>query len=156
MKFVQMDADNIPYCVAVAKELHGLGTFGQNGPEFDWDFCTYQFIDVCKDSTFFHRFAIDSSGNYVGGLIGHVLPFMFSPRLMALEDAWYVRDGAEDRTKTAVTMMRQFINWAFDEKNAVLVQTGDIASIDSVAVDNIYRHLGFKRFGTVYKYVREA
>lgn len=151
-----MDAENIPYCVAVAKELHGLGTFGRNGPEFDWDWCTAQFIDVCRDPAFFHRFAVDGDGVFVGGLIGHVLPFMFSPRLMALEDAWYVRIGTDDRTKTAITMMRQFINWAFDEKNVVLVQTGDIAAIDSIAVDNIYRHLGFKRFGTVYKYVRDA
>ena len=156
MKFVGMDADNIPHAVALAKELHGLGTFGRNGPEFDWDFCTAQCIDVCKRRDYFTRFAIDSGGVYVGGVIGHVSQFMFSPRLMALEDAWYVREGAEDRTKTAVFLMRSFVKWAMDEMNCVLVQTGDIAAIDSVAVDNLYRHLGFKRFGTVYKYAREA
>ena len=151
-----MDADNIPYCVALAKELHGLGTFGRNGPEFDWDFCTSQFIDVCRNGEYFHRFAVDSDGIYVGGVIGHVMPFIFSPKLMAVEDAWYVREGAEDRTKTAVILMRSFVRWAFDEMNVVLVQTGDIAAIDSMAVDNLYRHLGFKRFGTIYKYAREA
>jgi hypothetical protein len=156
MRYVSMDAENIPYCVAVAKELHGLGTFGRNGPEFDWDFCTAQFIDVCRSDAYFHRFAVDDGGIFVGGLIGHVTPFMFSPRLMALEDAWYVRAGVENRTKAAIVMMRAFIHWAMDEMNCVLVQTGDIAAIDSVAVDNIYRHLGFKRFGTVFKYAREA
>ena len=140
----------------MAKELHALGTFGRNGPEFNWDYCTAQFIDVCKSPDYYHRFAIDNEGIYVGGVIGHVTGFMFSPRLMALEDAWYVREGVEDRTKTAVVLMRGFVNWAMDEKKCVLVQTGDIAAIDSVAVDNLYRHLGFKRFGTIYKYAREA
>jgi hypothetical protein len=75
---------------------------------------------------------------------------------MALEDAWYVREGTENRTKIAIVLMRGFVSWALDTMKAVLVQTGDIAAIDSLAVDNIYRHLGFKRFGTVYKYTREA
>ena len=156
MNYVKMDEFNIPHCVAVAKELHGLGTFGRNGPEFDWDFCTHQFIDVCRDGDYYHRFAVTDDGVFVGGVIGHVMPFMFSPKIMAVEDAWYVREGVEDRTKAAVVLMRGFVSWSLDEMGAVIVQTGDIATIDSVAVDNLYRHLGFKRFGTIYKYVREA
>jgi hypothetical protein len=73
---------------------------------------------------------------------------------MALEDAWYVREGAEDRTKTAVYLMKAFIGWGLDDMKAVLIQTGDIASINSHAVYSLYKHLGFKRFGTVYKYER--
>lgn len=156
MRYVPMDENNIPYCVAVAKELHGLGTFGRHGPEFDWDFCTAQFIDVCRSKDYYNRFAVDSDGVFIGGVVGHVMPFIFSPKLVAIEDAWYVREGAEDRTKAAVVLMRGFVKWALDEMDAVLVQTGDIAAIDSVAVDNLYRHLGFKRFGTIYKYAREA
>ena len=39
-------------------------------------------------------------------------------------------------------------------KGAVLVQSGDVAGIRTVAVDALYRHMGFTRFGTIYKYAR--
>jgi hypothetical protein len=35
----RLNRDNLPYAVGLAKELHGLGTFGTDGPPFDWDFC---------------------------------------------------------------------------------------------------------------------
>src|SRR5262245_11576631 len=106
-----MDAYNIPQCVALARELHNLGTFGYNGPEFDWDYCTAQFIRVCKSPNFFHMFAIDEDERYIGGMIGHVETFMFNPKLMAVEDAWYVREGVKDRAKIAKHLMQSFVNW---------------------------------------------
>ena len=51
-------------------------------------------------------------------------------------------------------LMRSYVNWCIDEKGAVLVQTGDIAGIRTVGVDAIYRHMGFTRYGTLYKYER--
>ena len=51
-------------------------------------------------------------------------------------------------------LMRGMMHWAIDECKAVLLQTGDIASIDTVAVWALYNRLGFTRFGAVYKYAR--
>lgn len=154
MKIVKLDAYTVPYAVQLAKELHGLGVFGRTGPDFDWDFTVGQFVKTLRSPYYYTRFAVDDDDVFVGGVVGHVDTFFFSPVLMALEDAWYVREGVENRTKIAVMLMRGFIGWALDEMKAVLVQTGDIAAIDSHAVDNIYRHLGFTRFGTVYKFQR--
>jgi hypothetical protein len=46
------------------------------------------------------------------------------------------------------------MKWAIDERGALLLQSGDIASINSTAVWAIYNKLGFTRFGAVYKYAR--
>jgi ribosomal protein S18 acetylase RimI-like enzyme len=155
MMINKLTLEIIPHAVALAKELHGFGTFGQNGPAFDWDFCINQFMWVERNPRYYAHFAANDEGVYVGGVVGHVDTFFFSPEYMALEDAWYVREGVTDRTKIAVKLMRGFMGWALDDMKAVLVQTGDIAAINSLAVDSIYRHLGFERFGTVYKYQRK-
>lgn len=156
MKIHKLTLETVPHAVALARELHGLGTFGRHGPEFDWDFCIQQFMRVESNPRYYARFATDDEHDaFIGGVVGHLDTFFFSPKRMALEDAWYVREGVKGRTKIAVTLMRGFMAWALDDNQAVLVQTGDIAAIDSYAVDNIYRHLGFERFGTVYKYQRK-
>jgi hypothetical protein len=73
---------------------------------------------------------------------------------MAVEDGWFVRAGTKDRAKIAMRLMKGMMTWAIDECKAVLLQTGDIASIDTVAVWALYNRLGFTRFGAVYKYAR--
>jgi hypothetical protein len=105
---------------------------------------------------YYIRVGIDDGGEYCGFVGGHVTPFFFSPKLMGVEDGWYVRAGTPGRTKIAVRLMRGFVAWCLDERGALLVQTGDIAAINSLAVDAIYKHMGFTRFGTIYKYERRA
>jgi hypothetical protein len=99
--------------------------------------------------------SLTDSGEYTGFVGGHVCPFFFSPALMAIEDAWYVREGSTDRTKAAVMLMRSMMHWAIEEKGALLLQSGDIAGIASVAVDALYKRLGFQRLGSIYKYSTE-
>jgi hypothetical protein len=148
--------DNVAYAVEIARELHALGTFGHNGPPFDWGFCMYAFSNVCMDPNRYGKFAVDDDGVFVGGVVGHVDTFMFSPRLMGIEDGWYVREGTPKRASIAMRLMRGFVDWCLDEKGALLVQTGDIAAIHSHAVHVLYRHMGFKQFGTVYKFQRNV
>jgi hypothetical protein len=93
-------------------------------------------------------------GVHTGLMLGRVQPFSFSPRLFGDEVLWYVRQGSPNRTKVAAELMQRFVNWAIDERGAVRVQTGDIANIDTLAVDALYRHLGFTRYGTIFKYER--
>jgi ribosomal protein S18 acetylase RimI-like enzyme len=111
-------------------------------------------MELCIDDVnYYFRMARDDTG-YVGAVCGSVAPFFFSPSLMGVEDAWYVREGTPNRAAIAMRLMRGFVDWCLDDKGAVLVQTGDIASIDTLAVDTLYRRMGFTRFGTVYKFVR--
>jgi len=150
MKYVAMVPGNVSYCVALAKELHTLGTFGRQGPEFDWDWCVKQCHRILSSRNYYGRFAVDDSGTYVGGLMGHLDSFMFSPKLMALEDAFYVRAGTPKRAQVGAMLMKGFCEWAFGN-GAVLVQTGDIAAIDSHAVYRFYMQMGFEKFGVVYQ-----
>jgi hypothetical protein len=154
IEYERLSEDNIAYAVGLAKELHGLGTFGQNGPEFDWDFCmsTMQYNMAHK---FYYFMLAKLDNEYVGAVCGKVESFFFCSKVMGVEDAWYVRDGTPKRAAIGMKLMHGFMDWCFDTHNAVLVQTGDIAGIRSLAVDTLYRHMGFERFGTVYKYTRK-
>lgn len=156
MKIVPFTEENVSYAVQLGKELVAAGTFGTSGPEFDWDFTMAGTKFLMGLDRYYLRLAYDDGDDACGFVAGHVQPFYFSPKLGAYEDAWYVRSGTQGRTKIAVALMRGFVKWALDERGALLVQSGDIASIDTLAVDSIYKHMGFKRFGSVYKYAREA
>jgi hypothetical protein len=147
--------ENLSYAVGLAKELHGLGCFGRDGPEFDWDYCRATMLSVMRDPHYYFRLALDDTG-YVGAVCGKVTTFYFSPKLMGVEDAWYVREGTKKRAATGIALMRGFVSWCLDTQHAELVQSGDVAGIRTVAVDALYRHMGFTRFGTIYKYAREA
>ena len=155
MRIVPLTTDNVAYAVGLARELHSLGTFGQNGPEFDWDYTLRTMLATLGDPNYYFRLAMVDA-DYVGAVCGKVVPFYFSPRGQGIEDAWYVRSGVRYRASIAMALMRGFVAWCLDERKAVLVQTGDIASINPSAVDALYRHMGFKRFGSIYKYAREA
>lgn len=149
-----LNDDNLPYAVGLAKELHGLGKFGEIGPSFDWDYTRRVFAGIGASPNGHFRMAVDDDGTYVGAVCGRVYPFIFSPRLFGLEDAWYVREGTPKRAAIAMNLMREFVRWCLDDKGATLVQTGDIAAINSHAVDTLYRHMGFTRFGTIYMFQR--
>lgn len=152
MEFEHLNALNLAYAVGLAKELHGLGTFGRDGPEFDWSYCRRTMLGVMNDENCYFMLArVD--GLYVGAVCGKVVTFYFSPKLMGIEDAWYVREGTPKRAAIGIRLMRGFVAWCFD-RGAVIVQSGDVAGIRTVGVDALYRHMGFTRFGTIYKYAR--
>jgi hypothetical protein len=155
MELVPLDLDNMPYAVGLARELHSLGSFGRDGPEFDWDWCRRTMLHTLGDANYYFMLARDDTG-YVGAVCGKVVSFYFSSKCMGIEDAWYVREGTKFRAAIGVRLMRSFVDWCIDTKGAVLVQSGDVAGIRTVAVDALYRHMGFTRFGAVYKYVRET
>lgn len=154
MHIEPVNEQNVAHCVRLGQELVALGSFGQTGPEFDWNVAYNNTYRTMRDATYYIRVAVSDAGEYCGFVGGHLTEFFFSHRLMGVEDAWYVREGTPGRTKIAVRLMRGFVGWAIDEHSALLVQTGDIAAINSLAVDAIYKHMGFKRFGTIYKYER--
>lgn len=146
---------NVAYAVALAKELHGLGIFGAIGPPFDWDFTYRSFATICRDPNGYFCMAVDDDDIYVGAVCGRVYEFIFSPRKLGIEDAWFVREGTPKRASIAMNLMRGFVNWCLDDKGAHHVQTGDIADIHAHAVDTLYKHMGFKRVGTIYMFQRE-
>ena len=155
MKYERLTSSNLAYVAQLGKELYELGAFGQCGPEFDWDFTIRRLEHARNDPNRYLCFAINDDDIFVGGVFGHLECFFCSPKLMAIEDGWYVRAGTPERAKTAMHLMNGFVQWAY-ANNALLVQSGDIADINSYAVDTLYRHMGFTRFGSIYKYQRSA
>jgi hypothetical protein len=150
----RLNTCNVAYAVGLAKELHALGTFGADGPEFDWDHCMRTMQHVMQSPTHYFRLARDDTG-YVGAVVGHVEAHFFSPQLMGIEEAWFVREDTVNRAAIGLRLMRGFVEWCIHEKGALSVQSGDIASIQSVGVDALYRRMGFARLGVIYKYVRK-
>ena len=148
-----MQPDEIAYLVRLGQELVAAGTFGTDGPAFDWNYTLMNTKRMLDLPDYYIRMAWDDDNMPCGFVAGHLTPFFFSPRLMAVEDGWFVRAGTKDRAKIAMRLMRGMMQWS-DDKGAVLLQTGDIASIDTVAVWALYNRLGFTRFGAVYKYAR--
>ena len=152
-EFERLGENNLAYAVGLARELHGLGYFGHNGPEFEWDFCHATMLyNMTNKFYYFNLAKVDNE--YVGAVCGKVESFFFSPKFLGVEDAWYVREGTPKRASVGMKLMHGFMDWCFETHNAELIQTGDIAGIRSIAVDTLYRHMGFERFGTIYKYVR--
>jgi hypothetical protein len=151
MHVVEVDESNVGYAVGLGKELVSASVFGQTGPAFDWGYTLAALRHTAGNPTYFVRLSRTDDGEYTGFVGGHLSPFFFSPERMAIEDAWYVREGTPNRTVVALTLMRAFVLWA-TEQDAIMVQSGDIANINSVATDALYKRLGFERFGTAYKY----
>jgi hypothetical protein len=144
--------DEAPYLVALCKELHALGSY--HDIEFDWAQTLHNVTFAIRSPDNYICMARD--GDFVGFVAGHIEPLWFSPKCIVVEDSWFVRQGTKDRGKIAFTLMRSMIRWALDVKQAVMVQGGDVANIDTVAVEGAYVRLGFRRYGVIYKYERDA
>ena len=144
--------DNAPHAVQLGCEVHAMSSL--RDIEFDWDYSLSSMRFIAQDNTWHAEMSV-IDGMHTGLMIGRVQPFTFSPRTFGDEVVWFVRPGSPQRTRVASELMNRFVNWALDERGAVRVQTGDIANIDTLAVDALYRHLGFKRYGTIFKYERE-
>lgn len=148
-----LSTDNVAYGCGLAKELIELGTYKDEIP-FNWDYF-FGFLLKAMDAPDYYIRLAKLDGQYVGGLCGHVQPFMFAPIMQGMEDAWYVREGTPNRAKTAWALMQGFVDWCY-LRGAVMVQSGDVAGINTVGVDALYKRMGFDRFGTIYRHKREA
>ena len=152
MRITEVKQDEVAYLVQLGRELVAAGTFGSDGPEFDWNYTLMNTKRTLDLPDYYIRMAWDDDGKPCGFVAGHLITFFFSPKLMAVEDGWFVRAGTRGRVRIAIELMHGLMRWAIDDKQAMLLQTGDIASINSTAVWAIYNRLGFTRFGAVYKY----
>jgi len=153
IEYVPLSEENVGYAVGLAQELHHLGYYGIHGPTFNWGHCKAMMLYTIHQKDYYFRLAMVDE-QYIGAVCGKVVPFYFSPDMMGIEDAWYVRNGTHGRAAIGMKLMHGFVNWCFDIHKAVLVQSGDVAGINTVGVDALYRHMGFTRFGSIYKYVR--
>jgi hypothetical protein len=151
----RLNYENLPYAVGLAQQLHGLGTFGTDGPVFDWDFCRSTMARSLASPDHYFMLARNAD-EYVGAVVGHVTTHFFSPAIMGIEEAWFVREGTTDRAAIGMGLMHGFVDWCMNEKQALSVQSGDIANINSVGVDALYRRMGFARLGVIYKFVRKV
>lgn len=124
------------------------------GIPFDWNHTMDRLYDTCHRPDYYMCMA-QHDDVYTGVVAGHVTCHVFSPQVLAHEDVWYVRPDTPERTKTAIALMRDLMQWT-KERGATMLLAADSASISPLAVDRLYRHLGFKRFGSLYKYQEEA
>lgn len=155
MRIEPVGEHNVANVVGLGRELVTLGSFG-NTIGFDWDHAMRNTLHAMRSVDYYIRVALDDNGAYCGFIGGHMDTFFFSPVRYGQEDAWYVREGTPFRAKIAFSLMRGFVDWCITTNRAKLVQSGDVAAINTVAVDGLYTRLGFRRFGTIYKYEREA
>ena len=147
-----LNEENVAHACGLAKELVTLGALSEDVP-FNWDYFFGFLLRSIDDKSYYIRLA-NLDGSYVGGICGHLQPFMFAPVLLGMEDAWYVRDGTPSRAKVGMMLMRGFVDWCYF-RDAIMVQSGDVAGINTVGVHALYGRLGFERFGTIYRNKRE-
>ena len=155
METVPLRHSNLAHAVGLAEEMHKLSSFAESGPAFNWGHCRATMLYSMQHPDYYFMLAVEDN-EYVGAVCGQVVPFYFSPELLGLEQAWYVRDGTKNRASIGAKLMHGFVDWCLDEKHAVMVQSGDVAGIRTVGVDALYRHMGFTRYGAVYRYMRET
>jgi hypothetical protein len=145
---------NAAHATQLGKEVIEQSQLGIIGPDFEW---AHSLATVCTyigNPNQYMRIAFDDDDSVQGFVGGRVVQFFHSPKLMGIEDVWYVRETVVARAKVGMALMRGFVQWALDDKMAVMVQSGDIAGINSEAVWALYNHMGFKRFGSIYRYSR--
>lgn len=154
-EYERLSFANLPHAVGLAEQMHKLCAEGADWPPFNWKFCTSVMeFGMYHPDRYFMLARNDT--DYVGAVIGRVEPFYFGPAILGLEEAWFVRPDVPFRAAIGMRLMRDFVTWCQDEKKAVMVQSGDIAGISTVGVDECYRRMGFTRYGVIYKYARAA
>jgi hypothetical protein len=152
MQIERLSNDNIAHACGLARELHGVAAFGVEGPPFDWDH-NFGALRLALEQPEKFCVLLAHGDEYVGALFGCVTSFLFSPRVYGVEEGWYVREGTPSRARVASSLMYNFVTWCYN-KDAVYILCGDIAANNPVGVDALYRRLGFKRFGMLYRHKR--
>lgn len=145
-------AVTIPYASAFGAELHAMGSLSH--VPFEPEYNRAVIASKINDPSWWMRLArtVDNDA-YCGIMVGYVSPFVFSQRLWGHEELLYVREGTKYRGAIALNLVTKFVEWCYD-RGAVVVHTGDIAAINSMAVDALYRHAGFYRAGSIYEHRR--
>ena len=156
MRIEPVRHDTVAHAVQLGKEVIDQSQLGIIGPDFDWDHSLATVRSYVDNPNQYMRLAVDDDDSVLGFVGGRVVQFFHSPQLMGVEDVWYVRETVEGRAKIGMALMRGFVSWALDAKKALFVQSGDIAGINSEAVWALYNHMGFTRFGSIYKYTRRT
>lgn len=151
---VKLDEDNLDAFTRLGGELIALSQFTVTGPEYDHEHSLAVIRNIMQRPDYYIRGALDDDGTACGFVFGHIVHFYFAPVNCAYEDGWYVRPGTKGRMKIGLALMRGFVRWALDDMKAVMVQSGDVANIDSEAVWAAYKAMGFTKFGSIYKYSR--
>ena len=116
MTIVPLTIGNVVNATQLAQEMHRLTAYAQEGPPFDWTYMRNSFTAMVHAPNQFCMLAQDEQGEYIGGVMGRVEPHFFSPELLGIEEAWYVREGVLNRAKTAMELMRAFVHWAITIK----------------------------------------
>src|SRR5262245_37507272 len=133
MRIEPVSVSNLAYCVQIGRELVRASTFEETGPDFDWGYTLANIGQLSTRDDYFIRVGYDDTELPVGVVGGHLTPYLFSPKVFAVEDCWFVRVGCKQRTKIGLMLMKAFMAWAYAH-DAVYIQSGDVASIDSSAV----------------------
>lgn len=147
----RVDMDNLAYASALGEELHHAGSL--RDIPFDREYNRAVIHARMRDPSYYLMLARDiNDTSYEGIMVGFIDTFVFSPARWAHEVLLYVRPGVKYRGAIALNLVRGFVEWATDNK-CVRIHTGDIAAINAMAVDQLYRIAGFERAGSIYEYM---
>ena len=148
-----VDEHNMPWACGLFKELHGLSSLSCY--PFDDHYNRALCAVRMRDPTWWVRLARNVNGDeYVGTMVGQVQMTLFSQRLIGIEHLLYVRSTTSFRGAIAMQLVRSFMRWCYDTYDCIMVQSGDIASINGEASRAIYIRCGFKNYGALYSHER--
>ena len=80
----------VAYLVQLGRELVAAGTFGSDGPEFDWNYTLMNTKRTLDLPDYYIRMAWDDDNMPCGFVAGHLTPFFFSPQADGCR-GWMVR-----------------------------------------------------------------
>lgn len=148
-----IDEHNMAYVCGLAKELHGMSSLACY--PFDESYNRAVTAHRMHDPTWWGRLArtVDDT-EYCGLMVGNVQMTLFSQARIGVEHCLYVRAGVRFRGALAFKLVRSFMSWCYDVHDCIMVQSGDIASINGEASRAVYMRCGFKNYGALYSHER--
>jgi len=151
----KIDEHNLPYACSMFKELHGLSDLRRF--PFDESYNRALTAHRMHDPAWWGYLARDlDDTEYVGVMVGSVQTALFSLARIGFEHGMYVRAGTRFRLATALHLVNSFVAWCYYAHNCIMVQSGDIASINGQATHVLYRRAGFRPYGAIYSHERGA
>jgi len=148
-----VNEQNMAYACAIFKELHGLGAMSCY--EFDESYNRAVTAHHMHEPGWWGRLARDvNDTEYVGVMVGNVQFALFGQHKIGVEHALYVRAGTRFRGAIAMRLVKDFMSWCYLVHDCIMVQSGDIASVDGEAARAIYIRCGFRNYGALYSHER--
>lgn len=151
MRLDRIGAHNLPDAITLFKELHELSDMRRF--PFDESYTRAVTANLMHHPEWWGCLArsVDDT-RYVGVLAGHICGLLFSQAKLGKQCAFYVRANVHFRGAIAMTLLRTFTQWCYTEHGCIMVESGDVASINGEAYHALHIRAGYRHYGTLYNH----